>query len=201
MRLMRTHSEGLLGLSPAELGRFLRSWVSNPVAVGALAPSGRELARLMARGLGPGHRVLELGAGTGNLTSAILAAGVEPANLELVELDPRFVRLLEQRFPGVEVHALDALSIAARLPHLAGRLDFIVSGLPLLLLSRPRRMRLLKGAFSLLGSGGAFHQFTYGAKCPVERRVLHRLGLKAERIGIAPRNFPPAFVYRFVRLQ
>jgi phosphatidylethanolamine/phosphatidyl-N-methylethanolamine N-methyltransferase len=198
---MRIQVDARLAVLPAELGRFLRSWVSNPAAVGALAPSGRELARLMARGLAPGHRVLELGAGTGNLTSAILAAGVRPCDLDVVELDSRFVRILEQRFPAVEVHVLDALSISSRLPHLAGRLDFIVSGLPLLLLSRARRMRLLKGAFSLLGPGGAFHQFTYGAKCPVERRMLARLGLKAERIGIAPRNFPPAFAYRFIRIQ
>ncbi len=182
-------------------GRFLRSWVSNPAAVGALAPSGRELSRLMAADLHADSRVLELGAGTGNLTRGILDARVRPENLKLVEIDPAFVRLLQRRFADVEVLAIDALSVARSLPHLIGHFDCVVSGLPLLLLSRAQRLRLLKNSFRLLAPDGVLHQFTYAAKCPLERDLLARLGLRAERIGIAARNFPPAFVYRIRRVQ
>src|SRR5690606_17594442 len=48
--------------------RFFLNWLQNPLTVGAVAPSGRELARLMTAGLAPGARVVELGAGTGTLT-------------------------------------------------------------------------------------------------------------------------------------
>ena len=49
--------------------------------MGAVAPSGRALARLMATGVHRDATVLELGAGTGTLTEGLLANGVQPANL------------------------------------------------------------------------------------------------------------------------
>jgi hypothetical protein len=64
---------------PQQLARFFRSWIQDPLAIGAVAPSGRVLAKLMVRDLVPGARVVELGAGTGTLTQAILDRGVQPA--------------------------------------------------------------------------------------------------------------------------
>ena len=49
----------------ADEGRFLRSWFEDPLRVGAVSPSGRALARMMARyvdPLTPGP-VVELGPG------------------------------------------------------------------------------------------------------------------------------------------
>ena len=74
-----------------DLGHFFKSLLKNPLSIGAVAPSGRFLARLMATTLEPGARVIELGAGTGTVTQAILDAGVEPKDLYLVEQDARFV--------------------------------------------------------------------------------------------------------------
>ena len=58
----------------SDLQRFLRSWVGNPLRVGAIAPSGVSLAQLITSEIseesGP---VLELGAGTGVFTRALLA--------------------------------------------------------------------------------------------------------------------------------
>jgi len=185
--------------SSAHIGRFFLGWMQNPVGVGALIPSGRELSRLMVSGLGAGSRVLELGSGTGTITRAILAAGVRESDLEIVEYDRNFIRTLRAEFPRVGIHEVDALTLSRRFAHLSGQLDCIVSGLPLLLFSRAQRMRVLAAAFTLLGDGGWFHQFTYAGRCPVDRRVLARLGLTSRRVGIAARNFPPAFVYRIQR--
>ena len=49
-----------------DFGHFLKSWIQNPFAIGAVAPSGKPLARLMATGLHAGARVIELGAGNGH---------------------------------------------------------------------------------------------------------------------------------------
>jgi len=185
---------------PAQLGRFLWSWVQNPTAVGALVPSGRELSRLMVQGVLPGSRVIELGAGTGTVTRAILEAGVEPEDLDVVEMDSSFVKLLRVRFPDIGIHAVDATTISRRRLDLHGHVDFVISCLPLLLLSRAQKMRLLTGAFAMLGPGGVLHQFTYGARCPIDQKMLARIGLTAQRIGVATRNLPPAFVYRVSRV-
>ncbi len=176
---------------------FFRSLVSDPRSVGAVVPSGASLGRLMARGCGAGARVVEVGAGTGALTREILNTGVSEGDLCLVESDGRFVEILKERFPAARTVHGDATWLGEHLDDLTGRVDFVISGLPLLLFSEARKRRLLTAAFRLLGESGAFHQFTYGGVCPVGRRTLDGLGLRASCLGVAAWNVPPAFVYRF----
>jgi phospholipid N-methyltransferase len=184
-------SQGLL--------QFFRSWVQNPLAIGAVAPSGRTLAKLMVKDVQADARVMELGPGTGNVTRAILDSGVDERNLYLVERDAAFARLLRTRFPQATVLHEDATALAAHTRALAGTFDFIVSGLPLVLFSREQKGRVLANVLTLLKPTGAFHQFTYGGRCPIRRSVRDALGLDKVFLGIAPFNVPPAFVYRLCR--
>ena len=72
--------------APAGTGLFLKRWLHQPFAMGAVMPSGRLLAAAMARATlaamanHPGH-VIELGAGTGEVTKALLVAGIEPKQI------------------------------------------------------------------------------------------------------------------------
>jgi phospholipid N-methyltransferase len=188
--------------SPApapQLRQFFRSWVQNPLAIGAVAPSGRALAKLMVKGVHSGARVMELGPGTGTVTRAILDRGVDERNLYLVERDAAFARLLRARFPKATLLHEDATMLGAHARELAGTFDFIVSGLPLVLFSRAQKGRLLAHVLALLKPTGVFHQFTYGGRCPIRRSVRDALGLETALLGIAPFNVPPAFVYRLCR--
>ena len=179
--------------------RFLGTLVREPLSVGALAPSSRRLANHMVADIVPGSRVIELGAGTGALTQAILASGVAPADLLVIEQNAAFSEMLRKRFAGVTVITGNALGLRQHADALAGPADFVVSGLPLLLFTPGRKLRLLHQVFSALSEEGAFHQFTYGGRCPVERAVLRRLGLEATLLRFTPINLPPAFVYRLQR--
>jgi phospholipid N-methyltransferase len=179
--------------------QFFRSWVQNPLAIGAVAPSGRTLAKLMVKDVQADARVMELGPGTGNVTRAILDSGVDERNLYLVERDAAFARLLRARFPKATVLHEDATALTAHTRALAGTFDFIVSGLPLVLFSRDQKERVLANVLTLLKPTGAFHQFTYGGRCPIRRSVRDALGLDKVLLGIAPFNVPPAFVYRLCR--
>jgi phospholipid N-methyltransferase len=184
---------------PARFRQFFWNWMQDPLAIGAVAPSGRTLARLMVGGLRLGARVMELGAGTGTVTRAILDTGVRESDLFLVERNAAFARLLRQRFPHAVLLQEDATALEDSARELAGSIDFIVSGLPLVLFSQAQKRQLLVQSFNLLRSSGVFHQFTYGGRCPIRRSVLEGLGLKAALQGIAPFNVPPAFVYRIRR--
>ena len=179
--------------------RFLGTVVRNPRSVGAVVPSSRRLANHMVADIAPGSRVIELGAGTGSLTRAILACGVSPADLLAIEQNEAFSEMLRKRFPGVAVVTDNASALSRHAHVLTGPADFVVSGLPLLLFTPGRKLRLLHQVFSVLTEQGAFHQFTYGGRCPVERAVLHRLGLEATLLRFTPMNVPPAFVYRLQR--
>ena len=81
--------------------RFIRTWLENPLKVGAVTPSGKILARTMARYVDPNSEgpIVELGPGTGPVTDALIKNGVDPARLVLVEFDPAFCRLLQERYP------------------------------------------------------------------------------------------------------
>jgi phospholipid N-methyltransferase len=185
--------------TPDDFGRFFKSWIRNPLAMGAFAPSGRSLAKLMATGVEPGARVLELGAGTGTVTAALLANGVHAADLYVVERDPHLVAVLERRFPRCHVIGADALALHERFA--AGSpFDFVISGLPLVLFTADSRMRVLRQAFEILKPGGRLHQFTYAGRCPIDRQLRNALHVESVLMGIAALNLPPAFVYRLTRL-
>ena len=79
--------------------RFIRTWFEKPLSMGAVAPSGRVLARTMARYVDPkgDGPIIELGPGTGPVTDALIKNGVDPSRLVLVEFDPAFCRLLQER--------------------------------------------------------------------------------------------------------
>lgn len=191
----------LQGSLASGYGRFLRSWLDAPFSVGAVAPSGRALAKMMTRELKPGDRVVELGPGTGTFTRQILARGVAQKDLFLVERCPGFADLLERSFPFATVLRGDAtVRQEGLLPH-RGTIDFIISGLPLILLSREQKHRVLHQAFRLLKPSGAFYQFTYGGRCPIERRQLARSGLESRCAGFIALNIPPAFIYRISKTE
>jgi phospholipid N-methyltransferase len=186
----------------ADLFRFFWSWTSDPLRVAAIAPSGESLARVITREIGPSHgAVLELGAGTGVFTKALLAQGVRETDLTLVEYGSDFMRMLQLRFPQARVLWMDASQLGQYKLFPEANVGAVVSGLPLLSMSPRKVMSILNGAFGYLKPTGAFYQFTYGPRCPVPRPILDRLGLKATRVGGTVRNLPPAAVYRITRRQ
>ena len=144
--------------------------------------------------------MVELGAGTGTLTQALVDAGVRSEDLYLIDQNVAFVEILRARFPHATVLQANAAELATRLSALAGTVDYVVSGLPILWFDKETKTRILEQAFSLLRKpGGCFHQFTYLGRPPVGSGILDRLGLTAALIGISPINLPPAFVYRLQR--
>ena len=123
--------------------RFIRTWIEKPLTLGAVTPSGRALARTMAAYVDPSRPgpIIELGPGTGPVTEALVAQGIDPSRLVLVEFDPTFCRLLRTRYPAATVVQGDAYGLQRLL---AGLLQQpaagVVSGLPLF--TKPLRMRL-----------------------------------------------------------
>jgi phosphatidylethanolamine/phosphatidyl-N-methylethanolamine N-methyltransferase len=178
--------------------RFIRSWIERPLAIGAVTPSGRPLARTMARYVEPAQSgpVIELGPGTGPVTEALVEQGIDPARLVLVEFNPTFCQLLRVRFPTATVVQGDAYALrrtlASALRHPAAA---VVSGLPLFTKPLRTRMRLLRDAFALMRPGAPFIQFTYAVIPPIPKALAGVRAEASERIWM---NLPPArvWVYR-----
>src|SRR3954453_1889511 len=143
--------------------QFIRSWIEKPLSTGAVMPSGKLLARTMARQVDidtPGP-IIELGPGTGPVTEALVRRGVDPARLVLVEFNPVFCRMLRSRYPAATVVQGDAY----RLRHLLETFvrepaAAVVSGLPLVTKPLRTRLRLISDALTLLAPKAPFVQFT-----------------------------------------
>jgi phosphatidylethanolamine/phosphatidyl-N-methylethanolamine N-methyltransferase len=173
--------------------------------MGSVVPSGRRLAEAMARTTldaikGRDGHVVEVGAGTGEVTRALIAAGIPSGRLALVERDPELVAFLRQRFPGPRIVEGDA----SRLPQLLEEqgvtsVAAVVSSLPLLSLPADIVNGIVEGVFEALPRGAALVQFTYGPTPPVPRALrqgLRLVGMRGRRIW---RNVPPAVVWTFRR--
>jgi len=192
-------------VEPAGTALFLKRWLRRPFAMGAVMPSGRLLAEAMARATlaamaGRDGHVIELGAGTGHVTKALLAAGVPPARLALVERDAELAAFLRRHFRGPQIVEGDA----ARLPRLLAahgieRIAAVVSSLPLLSLPAEVVNGIVGGVFDALPRGAALVQFTYGPKPPVPRALRERLHLDGAHGKRIWRNVPPAVVWTFTR--
>lgn len=185
-----------MSYTPAAHLVFFRSWLQNPKAIGALAPSSPKLSQLMASPVDPANTpVLEIGAGTGAVTRALLERNVHPDRLLLVERDPSLVAFLRREFPGVRVRCGEAVHLGRILSsECVGKVNTVVSSVPLRNLALPDRIRLVRAMMGALTNGGQLIQYTYVAGCPIPSR---RLGLEAERIGRVWLNLPPASVWRF----
>ncbi len=179
--------------------RFIRSWLEKPLAIGAVTPSGRVLARAMARYVDPrvSGPVIELGPGTGPVTEALLDRGVSEDRLVLVEFNPTFCQLLRARFPKATIVQGDAYGALRRRQLNGGDTSAaaVVSGLPLFTKPLKTRARLLRDAFGILGPGAPFIQFTYAVVPPIPKMLVGGTVEASDRIWL---NLPPArvWVYR-----
>jgi phosphatidylethanolamine/phosphatidyl-N-methylethanolamine N-methyltransferase len=178
--------------------QFIRSWIEKPLRTGAVMPSGRALARTMVRYVDPQSKgpVIELGPGTGPVTSALVERGVDPKRLILVEFNPDFCRLLRSRYPEATVVQGDAYRLRRLLEStLREPAAALVSGLPLMTKPVRTRLRLIADAMTLLKQDAPFIQFTYAMGPPISKALS---GISAECSGLIWLNLPPArvWVYR-----
>ena len=166
--------------------------------MGAVMPSGRLLARTMAQYVDPraSGPVVELGPGTGAITSALVEHGVDQKRLVLVEYNPSFCALLRDRYPQAKVVQGDAYALRESLGDALDQpASAVVSGLPLVTKPMLMRLKLIRDAFVALAPGAPFVQFTYSVAPPIPKSLPGVSTEASERIWM---NLPPArvWVYR-----
>ena len=183
--------------------RFLR----NPRRVGALAPSGPELAREMVTRLPTDEAitVVELGPGTGALTGAIVDRLHPSARFLTVDIEPTFVAKIRERWPSVESVCASAEQLKALLAaREIDQVDHLISGLPFASLPIAVTRRILDNIEGTLRPAGTFTTFQYvhGYGMPPGRlfrkQMSERMGGPVDR-RLVMRNFPPAYVLTWTR--
>ena len=181
---------------------FLRGWSRDPVAVGLPFASSYWTARRLAQavhdaaipGSGP---ILELGAGTGAVTEALIETGCAVDQLVVVERDAELCGSLERRFSGLQVLHGDALELGgvlagARIPSVG----VVLSGLPMRVVPPQAAAHCYSQAFQRMPPGGAIIQYTYGFRPPVDPDEAV-LKLDTTFVGREWRNLPPMGIWSY----
>jgi phosphatidylethanolamine/phosphatidyl-N-methylethanolamine N-methyltransferase len=181
---------------------FLREFVRDPVQLGAVAPSGADLARLMAESadLRPEHVVVELGAGTGPMTEAILRARPDGPFVAL-EPNPILADALRVRFPGVRIEQRYAQELPAILADMGQtHADRVVSSLPWAIWSEQLQADVFAAILEVLKPEGRMVTFAYvhALRLPAAKRLRAALEARFSEVSttrVAWLNVPPALVY------
>jgi len=171
--------------------------LANPRPIGSAVPSSPFLGRRMASYVprAPRGYVIELGAGTGAITAALLKRGIPPSRIVSVERSETMVRLLKRRFPSLPVAHGDACELRALLRTFLASdtvdVSHVVSSLPLRSLPENVVTSIVREVHAILPKHGKLVQFTYNlSKTP--NPCLS--GFKRIRTAVVWANVPPARV-------
>jgi phospholipid N-methyltransferase len=140
-------------------GMFLHA-LRNPCSVGAVAAASPQLVNAVVSQVDERSEiVVELGAGTGVITHALLQQRNSRRGVVSIEIDPQLAEIVRTRLSDSEVIVGDALELASYFGE--GQVDCIICSLPLTLLSSRDLHTLLDGARAVLKEGGMFVFYLY----------------------------------------
>ncbi|MDL2264164.1 methyltransferase domain-containing protein [Synergistaceae bacterium OttesenSCG-928-I11] len=175
----------------------IRELFRDPRDIGSVCPSSHFLADTMASAISPtlirSGRFVELGAGTGPVTEALLKHGVQPERLYVVEKSEALAKCLSERFPRVNVLCCGADDIAGRIGD-GPPVKAVVSSLPFRSLPENISRLIMSELERVLAPGGLYIQFTYALIGEMPFVPAHFRKLRSK---IVLRNVPPAKVEVF----
>ena len=181
---------------------FVAAWLRSPLKMGACLPSSRTLARAMARqvDISRAGSIVELGAGTGVVTQALLEVGIPKNKLLVIEREEKLYALLGTVFPDLPLLCADAMDLDEVLKDNGiHKVNAIVSSLPFLMMPAQVRGIIEEQMAKAIGLDGIIVQFTYGHKSPISPSELNRYGLVGKRVKLVLANVPPAHVWVYKR--
>ncbi|MCZ2826923.1 MULTISPECIES: class I SAM-dependent methyltransferase [unclassified Modestobacter] len=173
------------------------------MTIGAVAASGRALTRAAIAPVPTGAAVVvvELGPGTGAMTTAIEQRLAGRGRQLAIEVNARLARALSTRHPAVAVVQADAAELGTVLTDRGiAHADVVVSGLPWAAFRPQQQAQLLDAMVTGLSPDGVFTTFAYvhSRWTPAARRFRRELEARFEEVLIGRtvwRNLPPALVY------
>lgn len=141
---------------------FLGATLKRPQEVGAIAPSSKYLGYAISKYIENKDnpiKVIEVGPGTGAFTK-IIADKLKPQDqLDVVEYNPEFVKLLKKKFDSYNNVDIQCTSITDWKPDYG--YDFMVSSLPFNAFNADFVKLILEHYESIMNPGGIISYFEY----------------------------------------
>lgn len=179
---------------------FFKEYILNLKEIGSIIPSSKFLAKKMIKDICSKKdlNILEVGAGTGVITSEIILKKSINSNLFVSEINPLFCKMLSQKFSGeknVSVIEGDILNFSPSL-----KFDFIICSLPFNSLPIHITEKIFDHLFLLLDNDGilVFFEYTFVSKLNLNNKFHsyknEYLKSKIKETKITLLNLPPAMI-------
>lgn len=174
---------------------FYKAFFKNPRAIGSITPSSPWLSRGVAAMVphSEGY-ILEIGAGTGAITKALLRRGIAHHRLIIIESSKILVEALKSKFPLINILHGDAKDLSVLLGHLSKNIDVIVSSLPLLILPEATKNKIIYEIEKILKPRNYYIQYTHGFAPSIFESKVRFKKVKSKNIWL---NLPPARIDAF----
>ncbi len=182
----------------SDLSLFFGKFLRHGTRIASLAPSSPWLSRATVANVdwAAARVLIELGAGTGPITRVIAEKARPETRVVVFERDADFAALLRERFApkaNFDVVEGDVRDLSALLADRGiGRVDHVISGLPVPSFPKPLQRDLFRAVRAVLAPGGGYNQIT---EIPWVYQGLYRKYFDDVRFVFEPRNFPPAGAY------
>lgn len=180
---------------PRKKSTFFREFIKNRKVTGSIYPSSKYLSKKMIAKVDfdAAKCIVELGPGEGCITREIVKRLKPETQFLTFEMNQRFVdEFLQFDMPNVHAICDSAENIAAHLERLGiDQVDYVISSLPLTNFPKPLKEKIIDESVRVLRPGGIYMQYQYMTTVA----KLLRSKFKKVKIGFAPYNIPPAFVY------
>ncbi len=184
--------------------KFFGMYLRDPITVGAWFPSSRDLTQAMidqGGNLDDCKLIVELGVGTGVLTTHLAEVLQPQHDFFAIELNPVFAEKVRAVVPHLAIYEDSAAHIDDYLvKHEADAVDVMFSGIPWANLPESVQVELLHSLHDALKPGGYFITFAYIHSYYFISSIRFRELLRDQfpDFHVSPiiwRNFPPAVIY------
>ena len=183
---------------------FFKNFIKAPSSIGALCPTSHSLSKEVTLNIGleKANSVVELGPGTGAITSHIIDALNPNTNFFAIELNKEFYRFFKKKYPYITIYNEDASSLIQLLQkENLESTDAVISALPWTTLPHHIQKNLLNIIVDALKPGCYFTTIAYitGVITPSGIRFKNKLKRHFSHVKLSRlkwKNIPPAFVYR-----
>jgi phospholipid N-methyltransferase len=178
---------------------FAQQFLRHPLQIGSIIPSSSFLERrvIAAADLASAGVVVELGAGTGGMTRAMLRVLPPGARLLSIEINPRFHAQVSRIEDARLIAHLGSAADLGRIAALRGLTapDAIVSGIPFSTMSEAIGARIVAEVAAILADAGRFVAYQFSPRVSTLTEPL----LGSPEVGMELINFPPMRVFRWAK--
>lgn len=171
---------------------LLRRFLAAPRTIGSVAPSSQALTESMLENVDWNEvkTIVELGAGTGVFTKAIIERAAPETHIFIFEIDDELRDKLEKE-TGRAIHSNASHMREALTNEGIDKIDLIVSSIPYAVLPLKTTEAIMQALQECIGENGTFVAFQYSLQM---KKTFQQIFTDVKTRFVAL-NIPPAFVY------